>query len=204
MWTISAFVIGVLVFFGISIYQATTQWTPLQRYWFPNYLKMQLAASLGFPPANYRLLEVEDRQGRHRLAVEADVAPWKGSLSHGTTIPLFISNQAARLDLRLVLEPPQKYKNKELSDYAQHWIYQDQTWGDFLHLPLIASAVVFAWLLIFVCSQRLAAATRAQVWAPDQRPSIRYGGAVQPQPAIRWHRLHHKRAAHGGGIPATA
>jgi len=61
----------------MAIYQARVQWTPLTALWLPNYLKTQLATSLGFPPINYRLLEVEDRQGRHRLAVETDVAPWE-------------------------------------------------------------------------------------------------------------------------------
>jgi len=149
VWTISAFALGVLALFGMTIYQARVQWTPLQRYWLPNYLKTQLATSLGFPPVNYRLLEVEDRQGRHRLAVETDVAPWEGPLPRGATIPLILSKEAARQDLHLVLEPAQKYKNKELDDYARHWIYQDQTWGDFLHWPLVTGLAVFGWLSIF-------------------------------------------------------
>ena len=80
VWTISAFALGVLAFFGMAIYQARAQWTPLQRYWLPNYLKTQLAQASVFRPSNYRLLEVEDRPGRHRLAVETDVAPWEGPL----------------------------------------------------------------------------------------------------------------------------
>src|SRR6266567_4391641 len=88
VWTISAFALGVLAFLGTAIYQAGFQWTPLQRYWFPNYLKMHLASRLGFGTSDYRLLEVGDRQGRHRLAVESDIAPWEGPLPRGATVPL--------------------------------------------------------------------------------------------------------------------
>jgi len=103
-----------------------------------------------------------------------------GPLPRGASIPLILSKDAARQDLHLVLEPAQKYKNKELSDYARHWIYQDQTWGDFLHWPLVTGLSSFRLAVYLCCSQRLAAAARAQVWAPDQRPRVRHGGAVQP------------------------
>ena len=149
MWTISTFALGLLAFLGTAIYQAGLQWTPLQRYWFPNYLKMHVASRLGFGTSEYRLLEVGDRQGRHRLAVDSDIAPWQGSLPQGATTPLILSDEAARQGLRLVLEPKEQYKNKELSDYVRHWIYQDQTWGDLLYWPLVTGAGVFGWMLIF-------------------------------------------------------
>jgi len=149
VWTIGAFALGMLAFLGTATYQARVQRTPLQRYWFPNYLKMQAATGLGFAASDYRLLEVEDRQGRHRLAVETDVAPWEGPLPRGTIVPLILSDEAARRGLRLVLEPKAQYKNKELSHYVRHWIYQDQVWGDFLHWPLVTATAVLVWAIIF-------------------------------------------------------
>ena len=149
LWTISALAIGVLVFVGMAIYQAELRWTPLQRYWFPNYFKMDLAAGLGLAASNYRLPEVEDHLGRRRLALETDVVPWEGSLPQAGTIPLILSDEARRQGLRLVLEPEGQYKNIELRDYVRHWIYQDQTWGDFLYWPLVTSGTVFCWILIF-------------------------------------------------------
>ncbi len=111
LWTISALAIGVLVFVGMAIYQAELRWTPLQRYWFPNYFKMDLAAGLGLSASNYRLPEVEDHLGRRRLALETDVVPWEGSLPQAGTIPLILSDEARRQGLRLVLEPKGQYKN---------------------------------------------------------------------------------------------
>lgn len=48
-----------------------------------------------------------------------------------------------------MLEPKGQYKNKELGDYVRHWIYQDQTWGDFLYWPLVTGGAVFSWILMF-------------------------------------------------------
>ena len=149
VWTISAFVFGVLAIMGMAIYQIEMRWTPLQRYWLPSYLKMHLAAGLGFKASDYRLLEVEDSQGRHRVAVEQDVAPRVGPLPLGYAVALTVSNEAVRQNLRLVLEPKGQYKNEELKQYIRHWIYQDQTWEDCLYWPLITGAAVLGWLLIF-------------------------------------------------------
>lgn len=145
----------MLAFLGMAIFQAEVEWTPLQRYWFPNYLRMRTAASLGFATSYSRLLEVENRQGRHRLAIETDVAPWQGPLPHEATVPLILSDEAARQGLRLVLAPKGQYKNRELSDYVRHWIYQDQTWGAFLYWPLVTGAAVFAWAMIFTIPKDL-------------------------------------------------
>ena len=180
------------------IYQAEMRWTPIQRYWLPNYLKMHLAAGLGFNASNYRLLEVEDGQGRHRSAVENGCRAVGRPLPAGGTVPLTVSKEATRQDLRLVLEPKGQYKNKELSDYIRHWIYQDQTWGDSLYWPLVTGAAVFGWVIDLRHSQRLAAAAGAQVRAQDQRPELATAAQFNRQPTIEWHRFHHKRAAHAG------
>ena len=149
VWTITAFALGVVAIIGTAVYQYEMRWTPLERYWFPNYLKMQLAAGLGFKTSDYRLLEVEDRQGRHRVAMEQDVVPFEGPLPSGVTVPLMLSDEAVRQNLRLVLQAKGSYKNKELSDYIRHGIYQDQSWGDFLYWPLIVGAGMCGGFLIF-------------------------------------------------------
>jgi hypothetical protein len=155
VWTISAFLLGVLATMAMAVYQFEMRWTPLQRYWVPNYLKMHLTTGLGFKASDYRLLEVEDGRGRHRVAVEHDVAPWVGPLPVGYTVPLTVSSEAARQNLRLVLEPKGQYKNEELQQYIRHWIYQDQTWGDFLYWPVITGAAVFGWVMIFAIPKDL-------------------------------------------------
>ena len=63
MWTITAFVLGIAAILGTVVYQFEMQWTPLERYWFPKYLKMQFLGWLGLKTSEYRMLEVVDRQG---------------------------------------------------------------------------------------------------------------------------------------------
>jgi len=92
----------------MAIYQARVQWTPLQRYWLPNYLQDAAGDKPRFSP---RLITVSSKwktDRAHRLAVETDVAPWEGPLPRGASIPLILSKDAARQDLHLVLEPAQK------------------------------------------------------------------------------------------------
>jgi len=137
VWTINAFVLGVVAFLGMAVYQFAVEWTTLQRYWLPNYLKMHLAAGLGFQTSDYRLLEVENREG-HRLAINEDVVPVENA-PRGY-IPLTLSESSKQGNARLVLEPKGPYKNKELSEYIRHWIYKDQTFQDFMYWPLIAGA----------------------------------------------------------------
>jgi type IV secretory pathway TraG/TraD family ATPase VirD4 len=147
VWTIGAFTFGVLVILGMAVYQFAMQWTPLERYWFPSYLKMHLAAGLGLKTSDYRLLEVENRQG-HRLAVNEDVVAVENA-PRGY-VPLALSERSHQQgNARLVLQPKAQYKNEELKLYIRHWIYRDQTWGDFLYWPLISGGVMFVWAMIF-------------------------------------------------------
>jgi type IV secretory pathway TraG/TraD family ATPase VirD4 len=156
VWTISALVFGVAAIIGTAVYQVEASWTPLERYWFPNYLKMQFMGWLGLKTSQYRMLEVEDRQGHHqRLAVEQDVAPWEGPLPRGYTVPLTLSSEGARQNLRLVLPAKASYKNKELTNYIRHWIYHDQTFADFMEWPLINGAVVFVGMMLFAIPKDL-------------------------------------------------
>jgi type IV secretory pathway TraG/TraD family ATPase VirD4 len=149
VWTITALVLGVVAILGTAVYQYERNWTPLERYWFPGYLKMQFMGWLGLKTNDYWLLEVVDRKGVHRLAIEQDVAAWEGPLPRGYTVPLTLSDEAARQNLRLVLQPKASYKNKELSEYIRHWIYQDQTFGEFMYWPLSWGLAIFVGAMVF-------------------------------------------------------
>jgi hypothetical protein len=147
VWTITALLLGIAVMLGAAMYQVEVRWTLLERYWFPGYARMQFLGWLGLRTSEYRLLEVEDRKGQKRLAIDRDVAPWEGELPRGYTVPLTLSDEAGRQNLRLVLEPKESYKNKELAEYIRHWIYQDESFGDFMRWPLIWGAAFFVWMM---------------------------------------------------------
>ena len=148
LWTIGAFIAGLLAILATVVYQYNIQWTPLQRYWFPKYLKTYVMAGLSIKDSEYTVLEVETSKHQRRLAVESDVTPWDGPLPQGYTIPLRISDAAAKQGLRPVVSKG-RYNNLALQQYIRRWIYQDQSFADFLHWPLISGAVVFVCVLSF-------------------------------------------------------
>jgi hypothetical protein len=110
-------------------YRYETAWTPLQRYWWADFVRMRGMKGVGVQTSNYRLLEVQNAKGGHRLAMEGDVVPLDKP-PVGTTVPLMLSEATYRQGFRLVLQPRASYDNEKLKAYIGHWIYQDQTLGD--------------------------------------------------------------------------
>src|SRR5579884_1348184 len=145
VWTIGFFVVWGLTVICLVWLDYYRDWTPLQKYWYPIYLKMQFNTALGAKTSHCRILDVEDRKGHRRLAVDQDVAAWDKPLPKGYTVPLILSEEAIRQNLRLVLEPRAEYKNKELGDYVRHWIFHDQTFMDYIRGPLESSAILLLW-----------------------------------------------------------
>lgn len=148
LWTIGAFIAGLLAILATVVYQYNIQWTPLQRYWFPKYLKTYFMAGLSIKASQYKVLEVEDGKHRRRIALERDVTPWVGPLPQGYTVPLRITDEDLKQGLRGVISTGE-YKNQEFQQYIRHWIYQDQSFADFFRWPLINGAMMFACLLAF-------------------------------------------------------
>jgi hypothetical protein len=64
--------------------------TPLQRYYWDEYLNTELFQGA---KGNYRLLEVVDRRGEHRIAIDSDVAP---AAIHGLQLVPFVLSAQAR------------------------------------------------------------------------------------------------------------
>ena len=77
---LSAALIAVVSVIGLGQYRYS-RWTPLQRFYFPAYVRSTILDALGVTkPGRYALLTVIDRRGP-RLAVDADVEATPGSSS---------------------------------------------------------------------------------------------------------------------------
>src|SRR5262249_16304013 len=63
--------------------------TPLQRYYSDEYLNTEMYQGAR---GDYRLLQVVDRRGNHRIAVDSDVVP--ASVHGAQLVPFFLSTQA--------------------------------------------------------------------------------------------------------------
>lgn len=82
-------VLAACVGFGTWIYMNVAVWTPLQRYYWNEYLNTEMFQG---PRGDYSLLQTVDHRGQHRMAIESDVVP---APKHGRQfIPFVLSSQA--------------------------------------------------------------------------------------------------------------
>src|SRR6266481_4181566 len=137
VWTFSIFFIAVIIF-CLGLWRQYAVLTPLQQWWLRAYMNMSLMEGFHVKDSPYRLLEVEDQAGRHRLALDSDVVAIPiEQLPAGSRVPFALSEESANEgSARLVLEPSAKYENTKLREYVRHWIYQDATLGDMAMMPL--------------------------------------------------------------------
>jgi hypothetical protein len=82
-------VLAACVGLCIWFYMTAAVWTPLQRYYWDEYLNTEMFQG---PRGDYSILETVDRRGQHRMAIESDVVP---APKHGRQfIPFVLSSQA--------------------------------------------------------------------------------------------------------------
>ena len=97
-WPVSslgALVLAVVAGIGIFTIQNGVMWTPLQRWYWGQYLNTEVFPTRASDPhGHYRLLAKVDRHGQQRMAVDADVVPTR-TLGR-QLIPFVLSAQARR------------------------------------------------------------------------------------------------------------
>lgn len=137
-WPISslgAVLIAVLVGFGTFIYQEYQTWTPLQRWYWLEYV-----ATKDFPTTHgdYWLLTKSDRHGLRSIATDADVVP--GRSQGRQYIPFELTQQARqRGAVQLVLETVH-YSSVHMNQILAEQIFGGQTPNDLLR-PVWAGAL---------------------------------------------------------------
>jgi hypothetical protein len=120
VWTIAVFFVALLSVAAIYVYRYERVWTPLQRFYLPQYLSS--SSNLTKTSSRYLLLNVVDKKGS-RLALDEEVVP---TTADDSTFAL--TQEAVKAgDLRLEW---QRGQNAKLHAYLGHWIYRDQTFMD--------------------------------------------------------------------------
>jgi hypothetical protein len=131
-WPVSslgALLIAVAVGIGIFTYRNAVLWTPLQRWYWDQYLSAQLMPmKANSPNSNYRLLAKVDRHGKQQLALDADVVP--GPRQGRQLIPFTLSSQARQAGAADLVVDPVHYSSQQVQKTLSDWIYDGQTPDD--------------------------------------------------------------------------
>jgi type IV secretory pathway TraG/TraD family ATPase VirD4 len=163
VWTISAFVIALIVLLAGAILRFE-QWTPLQRYWLPQYLRANIT---GDARTRVRLLAF-DEKGQSYLPTNADVEPGRTEMPDGQTAPVRLTDEAIREGKVLVLLPRKEVSTAWLRDSLSGSVYDQASptdlAKDLVHYP------AFAALGVLLCGIVLASPKDR-----ERRRVVRYG-----------------------------
>ncbi len=126
VWTLSLLLIAVLSGAAIGARDYIQEWTPLQRMYFPSYIRSQCVTAFGITRGTYRLWRVVGRTGE-RFAINEDVRPVTTQDGEAT---FALSDAAMQAGARQLVWPIRQYSHAFIHDFLKEWIYQNQTLAD--------------------------------------------------------------------------
>jgi hypothetical protein len=144
IYTLGGFILACILT-GIFIYiRFQYALSPLQRYYFPYYLRTE-TAGLAHPVSQYQLLYVSDGERRSRAALDSDVQPGSTPQFGGKPLPLMLTPEAAMHGtFYLMRESLRNYQNKALHAWIARWIYQDVPIYRLFMMQFVFGLVAFA------------------------------------------------------------
>jgi hypothetical protein len=149
-WPVSSFgalLIAFAVGVGIFVYRNAVLWTPLQRWYWDQYLSAQLMPTkANSPNSNYRLLAKVDRHGKQQLALDADVVP--GPRQGRQLIPFTLSSQARHAGVVDLVLDLVHYSSQQMEKTLSDWIYDGQTPDDLVRPAWIGGLGVLVFGLV--------------------------------------------------------
>src|ERR1044071_5443099 len=110
LWTYGAFSVAI----AMTVWACClgySRWTPLQRYYLPNYLYANVMARFNVTASKYRLLVIEQNDGRIRLPGNDELEPGLSGFQDRLHIPFLLTHEAERLGEKLLLTRPMLFEN---------------------------------------------------------------------------------------------
>src|SRR5437879_3844596 len=125
---------------GICVYRYAEVWTPLERFYVTTYIRSGLRSLVKFSRTDsYWTVSAVGKKGSH-WAFNEEVIEVKTET--GETA-LALTPEAAQIgDVRLVIQKV-LWDNARLHDFLGQWIYQDETFLNFIKSGLLGGMVVF-------------------------------------------------------------
>ena len=129
LWLLSNFcalIAAACVSLGIWTYLNLAVWTPLQRYYWNQYLNTEMSQG---PRGDYLILETVDRRGQHRIATESDVVL---TGRHGRPpIPFALSSQARQAGAIDLVVDAVHHGSTQMHQILAQRIYNGQSVAEF-------------------------------------------------------------------------
>lgn len=146
-WPVSslgALFLAAVAGIGIFSIQSGVIWTPLQRWYWNEYLGTEvLPTQPSRPHGRYRLLATVDRRGHHRVATDADVIPARLSQIGRQLFPFLLFPQARQSgSVELVLDTVD-YNSPQMQALLAQWIYDRQSPSDLLRPAWLGGLGIF-------------------------------------------------------------
>ncbi len=146
--------LAVVAGIGIFTVQNGVMWTPLQRWYWGQYLNTEVFPTRPSDPhGHYRLLAKVDRHGQQRMAVEADVVPTR-TLGR-QLIPFELSPQARQAGAVELVVDTVRYPSQQMHAMLSEWIYEHQSPNDLMRPAWMGALGVFVLGLVLANRARL-------------------------------------------------
>ena len=146
VWTQAALIVALLCFALAIAIDYARNWSFLQKFYLPVYVKTWFHGWFPKAETRYRLIATEDRKGQARLAVDGEVDASTDSQGEAAYV---LTEEARRRGLVRLAWQDALFNDKPLHAYLRHWIYRDQTVWDYIEGPAYAALGVFIILLPF-------------------------------------------------------
>ena len=140
-WPVSslgALVLAVVAGIGIFTYRNVEVWTPLQRWYWIQYLNTKNFPS---PSGDYQVLTRVDRHGQRRMAVDADVMA--GAPQGRQLIPFALSQQAKQAGAIELVVDTVHYNSQQMNQMLAQWIFDGQSPDDLIRPAWFGALAVF-------------------------------------------------------------
>jgi hypothetical protein len=144
-WPVSslgALVIAGVVGIGIFTYRNVEMWTPLQRWYWNQYLNTQMFPTRdNGPRGNYRMLAKVDSHGKQRMAVDADVV--LGPQQGWPPFPFALTPQTRQAGAVALKVDTVHYSSQQMHQMLADWIYDGQSPDDLIRPAWVGALGIF-------------------------------------------------------------
>jgi Type IV secretion-system coupling protein DNA-binding domain len=138
MSTLVALLLALVAGIGIFTYRDVEVWTPLQQWYWTQYLSTK---NFPVPSGNYQVLSKLDRQGQHSMAADADVMP--APLQGWPPFPFALTAKARQAGAVALKVDTVHYTSAQMNRMLAEWIYAGQSPDDLIRPAWVGALGIF-------------------------------------------------------------